>query len=82
MEYIQENLDQKLTLDLLAEKANMSKSTLNRHFERNLHISPMQYVMECRLEKAKSLLLRGTLSKTEVAHLCGFFDISHMNKYL
>lgn len=82
MEYIQKNLEQKLTLDLLAAKANMSKSTLNRHFERNLHISPMQYVMECRLEKAKALLSQGTLSKTEIAHLCGFFDISHMNKYL
>ena len=82
MEYIQDNLEQKLTLDLLAAKANMSKSTLNRHFERNLHISPMQYVMECRLEKAKTLLSQGTLSKTEIAHLCGFFDISHMNKYL
>ncbi len=82
MEYIRENLDQKLTLELLASKASVSKSTLNRHFIEILHVSPMQYVMECRLEKAKTLLSRGELSKTEIAHFCGFFDISHMNKYL
>jgi AraC-like DNA-binding protein len=82
MEYIRENLGQKLTLDLLASKANMSKSTLNRHFAEILHTSPMQYVMECRLGKAKMLLSQGELSKTEIAHLCGFFDIAHMNKYL
>ena len=82
MEYIQKHLEQKLTLDLLAAKASMSKSTLNRHFARVLHVSPMQYVMKCRLEKARTLLSQAKLSKTEIAQLCGFFDIAHMNKYL
>ncbi|MBE6553399.1 MAG: helix-turn-helix domain-containing protein [Ruminococcaceae bacterium] len=82
MEYIRENLDQKLTLELLASKVSLSKSTLNRRFVETLHVSPMQYVMKCRLEKAKALLSQGELSKTEIAHFCGFFDIAHMNKYL
>ena len=82
MEYVQKHLEQKLTLNLLAAKANMSKSTLNRHFAKILHTSPMQYVMKCRLEKARTLLSQAKLSKTEIAQLCGFFDIAHMNKYL
>ena len=83
MEFIGENLDQKLTLDSLAALARMSKSTLTRRFRELLHTSPMQYVLDCRLQRAKDLLARpNPPSKTEIAQLCGFFDIAHMNKYL
>ena len=82
MEYIRENLEQKLTLALLAAKANMSVATLNRHFREVLHTSPMQYVMQCRLDKARALVAQGRQSKSEIAQSCGFFDVSHMNKYL
>ena len=82
MEYIQENLEQKLTLSLLAAKANMSTATLSRHFREVLHTSPMQYVCACRLSRARALLAEGKQSKTEIAQSCGFFDVSHLNKYL
>ena len=82
MEFIRENLDQKLTLSLLAEKANMSVATLTRHFREVLQTSPMQYVTACRISLARELLATGKLNKTEIAQSCGFFDVSHMNKYL
>jgi AraC-like DNA-binding protein len=82
MEFIRENPDQKLTLSLLAEKANMSVATLTRHFREVLQTSPMQYVTACRISLARELLATGKLNKTEIAHSCGFFDVSHMNKYL
>lgn len=82
MAFIRENIDQKLTLEMLAAKANMSKATLNRHFRETLSISPIQYVTKCRLDRARELLARGGISKSEIAQLCGFFDVSHMNKYL
>lgn len=82
MEYIQANVGGKMTLETLAAIANMSKATLNRHFREVLHVSPMQYVMQCRLARARELLAQGEQSKTDVAHLCGFFDVAHMNKYL
>jgi len=82
MSYVRDNLDQKLTLDNLAAIANMSKSTLNRHFQRALRISPMQYVTHCRLSKAKRLVSEGHHTRTEIAIACGFYDVAHMNKYL
>ena len=82
MEFIQENLEQKLTLSLLAQKANMSTATLSRHFREVLHTSPMQHVTACRLARARELIAERKLSKTEIAQSCGFFDVSHMNKYL
>ena len=80
--YIQENLDRKLTLEMISAKANMSKSTLNRQFHKALHISPMQYVTHCRIVKAREMLATGNCFKTEIAHACGFYDVAHMNKYL
>ena len=82
MEYVRENLDQKLTLALLAEKANMSTATLSRHFREVVHTSPMQYVTACRISLARELIAEGKMSKSEIAQSCGFFDVSHMNKYL
>ena len=82
MEFIKENLEQKLTLPLLAAKANMSTATLNRHFREVLHTTPMQYVTACRVARARELLAGAAMNKTEIAQSCGFFDVSHMNKYL
>lgn len=82
MEFIHENLEQKLTLPQLAAKANMSTATLNRHFREVLHQSPMQYVTACRVSRARELIAEGKASKTEIAQASGFFDVSHMNKYL
>ncbi|MBQ8371963.1 MAG: helix-turn-helix domain-containing protein [Clostridia bacterium] len=82
MNFIQDNIDKKLTLDEIAAKANMSRSTLNRHFRQALHISPMQYLMHCRVTRARDLIAASTLSKTEIALLTGFYDVAHMNKYL
>ena len=82
MEYVKENLDKKLTLSVLAERANMSTATLNRRFREVVGSSPMSYVLSCRVSRARELIDEGNLNKTEIAHVCGFYDIAHMNKYL
>lgn len=82
MEYVKGNLDKKLTLSDLAERARMSTSTLNRRFREVVGSSPMNYVLSCRISRAKELIEEGNLSRTEIAQSCGFYDIAHMNKYL
>ena len=82
MEYIKNNLDQKLTLSFLSRFANMSTATLNRRFRETVGISPMAYVMKKRIAKARELIDEGGKSRAEIAQQCGFYDISHMNKYL
>jgi AraC-like DNA-binding protein len=47
-----------------------------RSFKHVTGVSPHQYVLNARIERAKSLLLRGNLSVAEVAHKVGFFDQS------
>ena len=82
MEYIKNNLEQKLNLEVIANVANMSKATLNRHFLETIGMSPMNYVLKKRIEKGQELIHEGKHNKTEIAQMCGFYDISHMNKYL
>jgi AraC family transcriptional regulator len=78
--YIHDNLDQQLTLAELSFVAHMSPSHFARTFKHVTGVSPHQYVLKARLERAKSLLLRGNVSISEVAHKLGFFDQSHFTR--
>lgn len=82
MDFIKNNIDKKLTVKELSNIVNMSPATLNRRFKETLNTTPMEYVIFCRTEKAKELILKKKYSKTEIAQLCGFYDSAHLNKYL
>ncbi|MBQ4110820.1 MAG: helix-turn-helix domain-containing protein [Clostridia bacterium] len=82
MEYIQNNLEEKLTVGMLSQFAGMSESTLNRQFKKTLKITPIEYVINCRIDKAKMLIEENNHSKSEIAQMCGFYDCSHMDKYI
>ena len=82
LEYIQGNLDRKLTVEELSRVAAMSCATFNRHFKQMLGIPPMEYVIKCRVERALMLIDENRFSKTEIALMSGFYDSSHMDKYI
>ena len=82
LEFIRESLGEKLTLSRIAVFGNMSRATLTRLFRAALQCSPMEYVLSCRVARAKELLGEGKYSKTEIAQLCGFYDVAHMNRNL
>ena len=82
MNYINDNLDGKLTLKEIANFAGVSIATLGRRFLSSIGVSPLKYVTDCRIKKAKELILQGDYTRTEIAQTCGFFDVSHMNKHL
>ena len=80
--YIKNNLDSKLSIEALCEYANISPATLNRRFKKNLNISTSEFVLQCRISRAKELMMQQNLSKAEISQICGFYDTSHMNKYI
>ena len=82
MEYINNNLGNKILLSDIARVANMSTATLNRRFKEFLNISPMEYVTHCRVAFARELMEEGKHTKAEIAQMCGFYDSVHMNKTL
>lgn len=82
LNYIHQNYDEKLTIAHLAERLSMSRSTFIRQFERICGCSPHQYICRYRLEKARKQLTAPGASFTAVAQECGFYDASHLRKYL
>lgn len=80
LEYVHRHFSEKITIDGLADRVYLSRSTFIRSFREFCNCSPIQYLTTYRAKKAKDLLENSTMSKTEIAHTCGFYDLSHMEK--
>jgi len=79
--YIIDHLDQELSLTELASLAQMSRHHFARLFKQSMGVSPHQYVIQQRVNRAKQLLLRGELSVAEVAYHVGFANQSHLSRH-
>lgn len=80
-EYVEENLGRSLTLAEISGVAHMSPFHFSRMFKASTGLSPHQYVIRRRVEKARGLLSNAALPLHEVARLCGFTDQSHLAKH-
>jgi AraC family transcriptional regulator len=67
IDYIYDNLALELTLIELASLVNMSSYSFCRWFKRLMGISPHQYVIKCRIERAKFLLSYSQFPIIEIA---------------
>ena len=82
LSYIQENFNQKITVEELMKIANMSRPTLHRHFKEVTQTTPLKYILNLRLKAVKNRLSETGENKTELAQEYGFYDSSHLNKHL
>lgn len=78
--FIEKNFYNKITLNDIADQANISKSEASRCFQRYLKTSPILYLNNYRLKKAKFFLLHTNESISSVAFNCGFQSLSYFNK--
>ncbi len=81
-DYIEEHLDQDLSLLRLAKVANMSASHLKASFKYTMGLPVHRYVVQRRVERAKVLLLRGEQTASEIALAAGFAHQSHMTLWM
>lgn len=79
-DYVNEHLAQEIKISELAELTRMSHFHFSRLFKQAIGVSPHQYVIEQRVEKAKQLLKQSQLPIMEIAMLCGFSSHSHLGK--
>ncbi|MBZ5763754.1 AraC family transcriptional regulator [Rhizobium sp. VS19-DR104.2] len=77
MEKIEDELDDHLSLQQLADLAGLSIPHLCRAFKQSFGKPPYSYIIQCRVERAKHSLRDSTLSVTEIALSCGFSSASH-----
>ncbi len=78
--YINEHLEQKLTLAQISSAVQMSPHYFASSFKQSTGITPHQYVMKCRIERAKQLLLKQELTLIEICQEVGFESQSHFTR--
>lgn len=78
--YIQHHFRQKLTLQEVATKVNLSPNYFSEHFRKETGITFQGYVLDLRLDYARSLLHASTLTITDVCFTSGFNTLSHFER--
>ncbi|MCI8484633.1 MAG: AraC family transcriptional regulator [Lachnospiraceae bacterium] len=80
LNYIHRNYGEEMTLEEIAESADISKSEALRCFKAGLQTTPMAYLTQYRLNCAKDLLQKGQDSVQKIALKCGFDNSSYFCK--
>ncbi|NMG20240.1 AraC family transcriptional regulator [Brasilonema bromeliae] len=80
IDYIHTHLNRDLSLAEIAEVINISPTYFASLFKRATGISPHQYVIQQRVERAKSLLSKTDLAIADIALQVGFSSQSHLTQ--
>lgn len=76
LEWLEENLDREISLDVIARRAAMSMRTLSRHFRTQTGSTPMTWLHQARIRRARVLLETTPLSVERVASSAGFGSVA------
>jgi AraC-like DNA-binding protein len=80
IEQIKANFYKSIRIEELAEIANMSVSSLHRHFKDVTAMSPLQFQKHLRLQEARLLLLSESSDAAEVAFRVGYESPSQFSR--
>ncbi len=79
-DYIHANYSSHITIEGISKNLGIDRRYFSRIFTRNMGVSPQKYLVDYRLERAKTLLITGTYSVSEVAISVGYDDIFAFSK--
>lgn len=78
--YIAEHLADTISLDSVAEIVNLNPAYFSFLFKKETGKNFLEYLTECRMSKAKSLLSDTNLPITEIANQAGYYDTKYFSK--
>lgn len=79
-QYIHEHSDKDISLDILAQKVNLSPIYISKMFKEKLGINYIDFLTECRIEKAKTLLNDPERSLKEITFEVGYHEPNYFSK--
>ncbi|MNR80590.1 HTH-type transcriptional regulator CdhR [compost metagenome] len=77
-QYVLANLQQELTVEVLARSVAMSPRNFARIFVRDTKITPAEFIESARLDAARALLEASNDPMKKIAYLCGFHNANQM----
>ena len=78
---MQDELTTNLRIEELAATVQMSSSCFTRAFKQFTGLTPCNYIIHQRVEKAKQLVLKGELDLADIAADVGFADQAHLTRH-
>ena len=79
-QYVSAHIRDKLTVPLVAQKADVSPSYLTALFQKHLNISPGEYIRRLKLQESKALIKAGNMSFSEIADLLNYSTVHHFSR--
>ena len=79
-QYMEKHFQKVISMEQIARKVGLSKFLYIRRFTEVFLLSPHQFLLKTRIDKAKYFLLHSKQQLTEIAHHCGFSNLSHFSK--
>ena len=76
-EFIEAHLDKNISVQALAAIAGLSMYHFARAFKQSEGITPHDYLVQCRVRRAQTLLATTDMPLSEIALASGFADQSH-----
>jgi AraC family transcriptional regulator len=80
LEFIREHLEGDPTIAQLAQECGLSSGYFARAFRQTVGVTPHQWLLRERVERARGLLSAGHLDLAQIALACGFVDQSHFTR--
>lgn len=77
MDYMNEHYHEKLTLEILSDAFFISKAALLYNFKKYTNFSPIDFLLNVRLTKAKEQLANSKKSIADIAESCGFSSANY-----
>lgn len=81
-EYIDTNYSEKITLEELASRENVTKTYLSHFIHDNLNMTFQEYVSSVRFERALKLIRNTSMCMTDISVVSGFSDVKYLSKML
>lgn len=72
IEYIQNNYQNKLTVNEIAEYLSLNRSYFTALFKKHLHMSPQEFLLRYRMTQAEDFLANTDLTINQIAFSCGY----------
>ncbi len=75
---MRKNPEHDYPVEMLTRNCALSESLLNTRFKELTGLPPYTFLLNCRLQKARKVLLQRDLSITQIAHNLGFSSSQHL----